>query len=308
MSVLVIIFGGTDHEFLERFDCPALKQAEWGPTVVDELYAQRDVATQITAQLITGKTWRDNGINGRRNLLLHYRKRWARFVEERVFRNMRKGRSRRSRIYQAFLAATDVSRNFTRHDLKCPCLFDLLPNSRAVYVPAYNPEPSWALDRNILDPRKYPELGVEGALDLREKNFQWRRRALLSAMRDGPYDLLVAQFQYIDSSQHLYLVYHDPPRMDLVEEAYLRMNQFAEEILVLARGKYDRVVFLSDNGAARKEEWRPTHHNRPFYSLSWEEGLQTPNLRDFFGYILDWVRLGSARGQGRDTNCHRTRA
>ena len=60
MNLLTIIFGGLDHKYLERFDCPALKQKQWGKVIVDGLHNQRDVATQITAQLITGKTWKEN--------------------------------------------------------------------------------------------------------------------------------------------------------------------------------------------------------------------------------------------------------
>ena len=296
MKILVILFGGTDHKFLREFDCKNLKQAEWNPLVVDDLRNQRDVATQITAQLLTGKTWRDNGIGDRRKTIFKYRRGWAKFVEEKIFRNTAKARFRRSHIYQALRSAHDVSRNYMKGDITCPTLFDVIPNSRAVYVPAYNPEPSWALTRNILDPRKYPEFGFDGAVDLREKNFEWRKRALFKAMDEEPFDLLMAQFQYIDSTQHLYLVYADPPRQDCVEQAYFAMDRFAGEILERAEGKYDRVVFLSDNGAARKEEWRPTHHNRPFYSLSWEEGLENPNLRDFFGHIVDWVQTPPNEG------------
>lgn len=291
MQILVILFGGTDHQILRELDCKYLKQAEWNPLVVDELRNQRDVATQITAQLLTGKTWRENGIGDRRKRIFQYRAGWAKFVEQKIFREMPKGKWRRSHIYQALRAVHDVSREFMKEDIKCPTLFDVIPNSRAVYVPAYNPEPSWALTRNILDPRKYPEMGFEGAIDLREKNFEWRKKALFQALDEDPYDLLMAQFQYIDSTQHLFMVYADPPRMDYVEQAYKKIDDFAGEIIRRAEGKYDRIIFLSDNGAARKEEWRPTHYNRPFYSLSWPEGLENPNLRDFFHHIVHWVNM-----------------
>jgi hypothetical protein len=199
------------------------------------------------------------------------------------------GRHMREAIYQSRGWLEVNSREFLKEDLACPTLFDRIDDSKAVYVPAYNPEPSWALDRNILDPRRFPELGVEGAHDLREKNFTRRRRKLMEALANGPYHLLMAQFQYIDSTQHLYLSYVDPPRMDLVEEAYWRMDAFAGEILEAAAGTYDRVLFMSDNGAARKIDYRPTHYNRPFYSLSHPEALTRLNMRDFHDHILSWV-------------------
>lgn len=289
MRVLVVIFGGLDHQFLQQWDCKNLRQAEWGRVVVDDLWNQRDVATQITAQLITGKTWRENGVNERKRHIVHYRNSRVKWMEERLFGKIGLARGTRQKLYQVFGWLDVISREFLKDDLTCPTLFERIENSKAVYVPAYNPEPSWALDRNILDPRRYPELGVEGALDLREKNYTWRRKRFMEALAHEPYHLLMGQFQYIDSTQHLYLSYHDPARMDEVEKAYWRMDAFAEEILAGAAGKYDRVLFISDNGAARKIDYRPTHYNRPYYSLSHPEALANPNLRDFYYLILSWV-------------------
>lgn len=301
MRVLVVIFGGLDHQLLARWDLRNLRQVEWGPVVVDELWDGRDVASQITAQLITGRTWRDNGVNDRKREILRYRNERVRWLEERALAHVAKGRRKRRRIYEAMGWLDVVRREFVREDLACPSLFDEIPGSRAVYVPAYNPEPSWALDRNILDPRRYPELGVEGALDLRDKNFAWRRKRFMEALDEEAHPLLMGQFQFIDSTQHLYLSYVDPPDMAAVEKAYAEMDAFAGDILEQSEGRYHRVVFLSDNGAARRSGTRPTHHNRPYYSLSWMEGLERPNLRDFHDLILAWVGSeppGGDRGGG----------
>jgi hypothetical protein len=289
MKVLVVIFGGLDHEFLAKWDCKNLRQAVWGKVIVDDLWNDRDVATQITAQLITGRSWRENGINERKKRILTYRNTKVQAFEEKVLQSVRVGRKTRHNLYQAFGWLDVVKREFLKDDLACPSLFEIVQNSKAVYVPAYNPEPSWALDRNILDPRRYPELGVEGALDLREKNYSWRRKKFMDALENGSYQLLVGQFQYIDSTQHLYLSYVEPPRMDEVEKAYWKMDQFAGEILEKSAGKYDRVLFISDNGAARKNDYKPTHYNRPYYSLNVNEKLDHCNLRDFYNHILRWI-------------------
>ena len=239
--------------------------------------------------MITGKTWRENGVNERKKRILKYRRSHVQWFEERLLRRHPLGKAKRERLYQAFGWLEVLQREFLKDDLTCPTLFDRVSNSKAVYVPAYNPEPSWALDRNILDPRRYPELGVAGALDLREKNFSWRRQRFMEALQHGEHQLLVGQFQYIDSTQHLFLSYVDPPRMDEVEMAYWRMDEFASEIIVAAHGKYDRILFISDNGAARKNDYKPTHYNRPFYSINHHLTLSQTNLRDFYNHILDWV-------------------
>jgi hypothetical protein len=173
--------------------------------------------------------------------------------------------------------------------LNCLCLFDRIPKSVAVYVPSYNPEPSWALDRNIFDPRRYPGLTLEDAVDLLEKNLDWRQRRFLEELRQEPAPLLMTQFQYLDSVQHLYLDYVSPPNHAAVAAAYQAMDRFAAEIKRAASGKYDRLLFVSDNGAALKDGYRPTHQNRPFYSIDTTVGLDRPNLRDFHDLILNWV-------------------
>ena len=296
MKVLVVIFGGMDHELLDKWDCTNLKQAQWGKVTVDHLWQDRDVATQITAQLITGKTWEENGVNERKKSTIVYRNRNIQNLENRLLKKIRFGRGTRKNLYAALRWADIYSREFLKKDLRCPSLFDLVENSKAVYVPAYNPEPSWALGRNILNPHHYPDLGPEAAEDLLEKNYNWRRKKFMEALEEEPpYQLLVAQFQYIDSSQHLYLDYSEPERMDLVEQAYWKMDAFAGEILKKAESRYERVLFISDNGAARKRGFRPTHHNRPCYSVNSETKLDQTNIRDFFDHILTWTKEDSKK-------------
>jgi len=289
MRVLVVLFGGVDTKFLPGLSLPGLKQQEWGQVVVDELRDQRDVATQITAQLITGKTWRENGVGDRKRQFISYLNPRVEALEERVLHRVSKGLPKRRGVYSALRWANLTEREYLKSDLAVPCLFDLIPHSRAVYVPAYNPEPSWALGRNIFDPRRYPGLGVEHAVDLLEKNFSWRKQRFLDALDGPPCDLLMGQFQYIDSAQHLYLDYVSPADEVAVDAAYRFIDAFASDILNRAAGKYDRVLFLSDNGAARKDGFKPTHFNRPFYSVNDALVLDRPNMRDFFDLILEWT-------------------
>lgn len=300
VKVLVIIFGGIDFEYLEQFNCTTLKQQQYGRLVVDDLWKDRDVATQITSQLITGRTWRQSGVLGRKRFVMDKTER----IEKRLIRNYLDSHPRfggiekntrflRRGVYaliSSFGLIDDFSlsqRNYLKDDLDCETLFDVVPDSKAIYVPSYNPEPSWALDRNILDPNKFPALGEHGAVDLAEKNFNWRRQKLFDEA-DENYQLLVAQFQILDSFQHLYLVYSDQPQKDKVEKIYNRMDAFAGDILEVF-SQYDRVLFLSDNGAANEQMDR-THYNRPFYSINDKEELDGENIRDFYHHILRWIQ------------------
>jgi hypothetical protein len=297
MNVLTVMFGGVDLHYLERFDCRNLMQAQYGGIEVDELWQTRDVSTQITSQLITGHDWRTSGVTGRKRytdpqvewLEKHvirprtYRKPFVHGLEVRT-RPLREGfyRTLRPRLEK---------RNYLREDLQVPTLFEKIPDSQALYVPAYNPEPSWALGRNILDPRRLPEFGEAGAVDLAEKNFAWRSRKYREALAGEPRQFFMAQFQILDSYQHLYLVYAEEPNLEKVEEIYRRVDAFAGEICDLAAGTYDLVMFCSENGAANSLPGR-THYNRPFYSLSkpMDLGGRT-NMRDFHDHLLSWVAM-----------------
>lgn len=294
MRVLVVLFGGVDFRFLEKFDCPNLKQSQYGRLDVDELWRDRDVATQITSQFITGETWRESGVLGRKRYL---NERTEHLEKQRIRTRAqghpvlepleRKTRFLRTGFYAFAPGFSPRQRNYLRDDLKCETLFDRVPDSKAIYVPSYNPEPSWALDRNILDPRYYSSLGEAGALDLAEKNFNWRRQRLFDEA-DSDHDLLMVQFQILDSLQHLYLVYSDEPRLDKIEEIYERIDDFAAEIKETF-DQYDRVLFLSDNGTATTQSGR-THRNRPFYSINDDCDIAGENIRDFFDHVLSWVR------------------
>ncbi len=296
MKILTVMFGGVDLYYLERFDCDNLKQAQHGGIEVDNLWQTRDVSTQITSQLITGHDWRTSGVTGRK----HYSDPDIERLEKRVIRprtasiRLLRGLEVRTRafregFYRMFRPHLE-KRNYLREDLLVPTLFEKIPDSEALYVPAYNPEPSWALGRNILDPRRFPEFGEAGAVDLAEKNFAWRSRKFREALLGEPRQFFMAQFQILDSYQHLYLVYADEPNLEKTEEIYRRMDAFAGEILELAEGRYDLVVFCSENGAANTLPGR-THYNRPFYSLSRPMDLNgRTNMRDFHNHLLSWVQ------------------
>jgi hypothetical protein len=298
MRVLTVMFGGVDLRYLEQFDCRNLKQAQHGPVQVDRLWQDRDVSTQITSQLVTGRDWRESGVTGRKR----YTDPRVEWLEKSLIRPRTYGspvpllhglevrtRPLREGLYRTLWPGVE-KRNYLREDLTAPTLFEKIPDSEALYVPAYNPEPSWALGRNILDPRRLPEFGEAGAVDLAEKNFAWRARKFREAMAGDPRQFLMAQFQILDSYQHLYLVYADEPDLERVEEIYRRIDAFAGEILELAAGTYDLVLFCSENGAANTLPGR-THYDRAFYSLSEPMDLDgRTNVRDFHDHVLAWVQ------------------
>lgn len=292
MDVLTVVFGGVDTTYLNEDNHQNLVQETSGQVQVDELWRERDVATQITSQLITGESWRETGITGRKKYLNEQ----VEYIEKELIRSIlpRSGylgwfenqtRPFREGIYGS-LGFDTSTQNYTKSDLKTTTVFDKISDSKAIYVPCYNPEPSWAIRRNILNPTTYPDFGEEGAVDLAEKNLSWRKKKLFEHS-GSEHSFLMTQFQYLDSIQHLYLAYSDKP--EEVRKAYKRMDTLAGEIKS-EFDSYDLILFVSDNGTPTSDPSR-THHNRPFYSVNVDLDLpELINMRDFFDLINEWVK------------------
>lgn len=291
MNVLVVIFGGVDTTNLNENEHQNLLQETSGKVHVDKLWRERDVATQITSQLITGESWRMTGITGRKKYIDEQVERIEKDLTRSVlprsgylgwFENQT--RPFREGIYSS-LGLDTSTQNYTKNDIKVPTVFEEIPDSKAIYVPSYNPEPSWAIRRNILNPTTYTDFGEEGAVDLAEKNLNWHKKKLFEHS-DTEHSLLMTQFQYLDSMQHLYSAYtHNPEK---VEQAYDRMDALAGQIKSEFDG-YDLTLFISDNGTPTSEPSR-THHNRPFYSV--DRDLDLPgkiNMREFYDLIINWT-------------------
>jgi hypothetical protein len=291
MDVLVVIFGGVDTTNLNENEHQNLLQETSGEVHVDKLWRERDVATQITSQFITGESWRMTGITGRKKYIDEQVER----IEKDLIRSIlpRSGylggfeyqtRPFREGIYSS-LGLDTSTQNYTKNDIEVPTVFEEVPDSKAIYVPSYNPEPSWAIRRNILNPTTYTDFGEEGAVDLAEKNLNWHKKKLFEHS-DTEHTLLMTQFQYLDSMQHLYSAYtHDPEK---VEQAYVRMDALAGQIKSEFDG-YDLTLFISDNGTPTSEPSR-THHNRPFYSVDRDLGLpEKKNMREFYDLIINWT-------------------
>jgi len=295
MRVLVVIFGGADYDMISELGLRNLQQATFGKATATDLWKDQDTATQITSQLITGKTWEQSGVRGRKKYTVGPVEKVEKNLQRRfdggvfgwiegVTRPLRVG------LYRSILATRGKnlnSRNYLHVDLKTPSLFDMIDDSRSLYVPSYDPEPSWAIRRNILNPERFPDLGHEGALDLAEKNFEWRKSQFLD-LSDENHDLLMTQFQYLDSLQHLSLWRTDPPNWDSVNESYKRINKFAGEI-INEFDQYDRILFISDNGIPKPGSGR-THMDRPFYSINETIDISENRIIDFHQHIKDWLQ------------------
>lgn len=295
MKILVVIFGGADYEVMSELNLSSLPQETVGRASATDLWKNQDTATQITSQLLTGTIWEQSGVRGRKKYTVEPIDRIEKLLQRRLDEGLSgwiEGITRPFRLglYRTLLATRGYrldSRNYLASDLNVATLFEMVENSKSLYVPAYDPEPSWAIRRNILNPERFPELGHEGAIDLAEKNFEWRRSRFLS-LADDSYDLLVTQFQYLDSLQHLHLWRTDPPDWERVHEAYHRMDELAGTIKA-EFDQYDLTLFLSDNGVPASGPGR-THMDRPFYSVDKEFDLADTRIIDFHYHIKEWLR------------------
>ena len=289
MNVLCIIFSGMDYILIKRFRLKGIQQCSFGIVYSTDLYMNEDSSTAIMAQLLTGKTWKETSVMGE----FYYNKPLIDKIEKLIMRRLLgelKFRKIREAIYDSIFKAK--KRKYIKSDLKSKTLFEIIPNSKAIYVPAYNPEPSWCLDRLIFDIREYPKLGEEAAVDLIEKDLYWRSKKIFKELqRPNPYKLLMCHLQTIDSAQHLYIGQTKPPNLKKVYKYYKRMNLLARKIIKIAEKKYDIILFLSEHGIPMEPppKGRTYHVNRGFFSLNIPFDKFFVNIREFYYYIQKWA-------------------
>jgi hypothetical protein len=263
---LVIVFGGADYSRIKSYNCTSFYQAEFGLTNVSDFQPREP--SIILASLITGELQSVHGIN--REYIIENK------LIRRIYEFMR---SRSETTRQTAGSLVDVKkRRPIKSDFHIDTIFDQIDGSIPVSIPSYNPETAWCVDRNVISPLEYPELGLDAAEDLLEKNFEWRKKRCLEAIdSDSPF--VMCHFQKIDSVQHLYYKYSDDE--DRIKQVYHEMDELAADIRDRAqKSGFDRIDFISEHGLPRDDSLK--HEDTGFYSSNQSLGLDTPSITEFY--------------------------
>ena len=281
-KVLVVAFDGMDKELIEKFDLENIKQEEYG-SIDNSTGISRRMTSELFASFITGETFEKHGIEGLETGVGL----WDRFVDyivpswlERNFRGIYtlKNWLRRGEAFE--------SRKFTKSDLDVDSIFEEIDASLPLYVPSYNPDPTWLLG--------YPHQIVR-YYDTAEwvENTEWHTKARL---RHG----IGSQPAFFDISKGFWdivmLHLHDPDsfqdtKLGDLEEQYNRLDRIAGEIL--EEFENWTVIFMSDHGRPLEKSGPHDHNENAFYSSNEPLFDQEPHITDFHDKIIDMVEKGS---------------
>lgn len=289
-NVLIIAFDGLDYQLIQKFDCDALRQNEIGR--IDNQTGMKWVKTsELFASFLTGTTHEVHGVTG----LSAWENKWkgelirlllAPFALSRIsshlsFLEPSRGFRRTRKILEAVLNTKKTW--YTQEDLKCETFFDKIGESKALFVPAYNP--SWSsiigAPLNLFEYDANPEEVAQ----FHEREYRWRRERLFKELSKN-HRLLMCHFHKPDYWQHLYGDKDALYKEEKLAAMYNEMDELAKDILEYAEGKYDWVLFMSDHGLPTGDG----HNKNAFYSSSHNLGLQNPHISDFHDIILEQTK------------------
>lgn len=281
-NVLVVAFDGLDKELIEEFDLENIQQSEFGS--IDNQTGMKHIYTsELFASFITGETHEEHGIE---HLTTWEDESKGRIIEtvapKSIVENTR-GFHRIRETLKTLLKTDEVK--FSEEHLEEETLFEKVDNSRAMYIPGYNPSVFWQLKAETL-PLEYG-YGADVAEEFWDtREYEFRKKNLFSELENeivSPRNFLMVHLHRTDFHQHLY---GDPTAVmdkDKLKKLYQETDDLAGEILEKAEGKYDTVIFMSDHGLPAKKG----HNENAFYSSNTKLFDETPKLTDFHDKILE---------------------
>jgi predicted AlkP superfamily pyrophosphatase or phosphodiesterase len=280
-NLLVVAFDGLDKELVEEFELENIQQKEFG--AIDNQTGMQNIYTsELFASFITGEVPDKHGIEG----LTTWSNRRGRIVDSLAPKKLvetTKGFNRIQETLKTLLSTDEVK--YSKEHIESETLFEKIDNSRAMYVPGYNPSVFWQLKAETL-PLEYgygSDIAAE-FWDTREHEF--RKKNFFSELENeivSPRDFLMIHLHRTDFHQHLY---GDPTGVmdrDKLRRLYQETDELAGEILEKAEGKYDTVVFMSDHGLPAEKG----HNEKAFYSSNRPLFDETPKITDFHDRILE---------------------
>lgn len=281
-NVLVVAFDGLDKELIEEFELENIQQEEFG-TIDNQTGMKHIYTSELFASFITGKTHQEHGIEHLTTWEDENKGRLIETVAPKSIVESTKGFHRLRETLKTLLKTDEVK--FSQEHIQEKTLFEKIDNSRAMYVPGYNPSIFWQLKAETL-PLEYgygSDIAAE-FWDTREHEF--RKKNFFSELENeivSPRDFLMIHLHRTDFHQHLY---GDPTGVmdrDKLRNLYQEADELAGEILEKAEGKYDTVIFMSDHGLPAEKG----HNENAFYSSNKPLFKETPRITEFHDKILE---------------------
>lgn len=273
MNTLVVVWGGADTKFLNKLDVSNLYFEDFYDLELDLI--NKTEPDEFVACLLTGEDKDIHGISGS----MHYQNKVLNQIESRLSNHyiFKKTKGLRKGFYHAFNRIDSKKRRYIQKDYNIASIASK-DSFSSVCLPSINPEPQWCVYRNTIRQDEFTGLGEKEALQLIQKNFEWRKKKLKETLNEGN-DLIMAHFQYIDSHQHLFYENKEYKDLDKVKEAYRELDDYAGKLIDKAEEESYKVIFMSEYGVPTPEG-NNTHASAAYYStnLDWSGDLKITQM------------------------------
>ncbi|MFB6200099.1 MAG: alkaline phosphatase family protein [Candidatus Nanohaloarchaea archaeon] len=284
MNILIVAFDGMDKELIDDFELENIKQKEYGGIDNSTGMSGKLLTSELFASFITGKTYEEHGVEGLSSWTVDWVEKFEGKVEGNFFFD--KFKDFRKALYPVVNRIEAHDRKHMKEDLAVDTIFEQVDNSRAMFVPGYNPSPFWVSKApyNVLKMGYSPEEVVE-FYDTRE--FDYRKRSLFEELESdivSPRNFLMCHFHRTDLHHHMY----GDPETGLNREKLLKLYRETDELAGEIKEKalkngYDLVIFMSDHGLPANE----SHNENAFYSSNKELfGKEVPKITDFYELLM----------------------
>jgi len=287
VSTLIVAFDGLDINLIQRYDCETfLGMGEFGR--IDNISEITAVKTpELFAGFVTGRTFEEHGIDRYKTSPYGWLPQLIRPPEW-----MR----RRVRGLTAWNRAVTSAFKFRvpgPEDIRCPTLFDQVPNSASINVPVVDGQNTF-MDRATIGLKL--GRGMESVERDVEAEHLWRKKELFGEIGKD-HQLLMAHFHKPDIMQHLYAYDNEVHDEKRIKQVYEQIDELAAELKRQASEKYDRILFMSDHGLPTETE----HNENAFYSCNRELFAdRIPHITDFYPLIVEKERRRSETADSLD--------
>lgn len=293
-KILVVAFDGLDSELVDKFDLEHVNLDYIG-SVDNQTGMSRIMTSELFASFITGTNYEEHGVKG----LQYYDNGFIGSLIERtvarpfIMQNIRGSH----RLQDALLGLFQVKRRrYTKKDLEIESIFDKIENSRAMFVPGYNPDVFWETRCESkpleygYDKEKYLEFWDNRA-------YKHRKKTLFNELSIMSRPLLMCHFHRTDLHQH---VYGDKSAGLYDEEKLYKLYKETDELAAKIKDKaieagYDTIIFMSDHGLPEDAGNKASHNKNAYYSSNKKLFEETPKITDFHDRIIEISKQKNAR-------------
>lgn len=285
-SILVVAFDGLDKELIEVFDLKHIKQEEYG-SIDNKTGMSAQMTSELFTSFITGKNYEKHGVEGLKKNMKPKRQKIVDILAPKSFAKKVRGFDFLRRNLERLL---DIERRkYKKEDIQTETIFGNIENSRAMFVPGYNPSMLWSM-MGFGKPLEYGYTSSEILKMWDEQEYEYRKEQLFSELENPilePRDFLMCHFHRPDTHHHFFegaiknenQVKEKYGRSKL-KKIYEETDQLAKEIKEKAEEKgYSHIIFMSDHGMPTESG----HNKNAFYSCNKQLfGNQEPKITDFY--------------------------